>query len=191
MSVNKYLVQSFVNKLLEGSPEDKLFYQNKIIDLLGGDSTPNVNNLPPRRGRADGGLDGRVPVIAPLIIKQTLPNTLLPNTRGVLFEIGNNVLQEAGINIKIQKQKFSIEQFGGFKDALEREKLYVGIIITALDLSPDVKQRIYDIQQDKIYIFAHILLQDLLMGEIKVKGFDFACGDISLQIFRELSKSIE
>ncbi|RUT07793.1 hypothetical protein DSM106972_020530 [Dulcicalothrix desertica PCC 7102] len=53
MSINKYLVQSFVNDLLEGSPEDKLFYQNRIIDLLGGDSTLNVNNLPPRRGRAD------------------------------------------------------------------------------------------------------------------------------------------
>lgn len=191
MTVNKYLVQSFVNNLLEASPEDKLFYQNRIIDLLGGDSTPNVSNLPPRRGRADGGLDGRIPVIAPLIIRHILPNALLPNTRGVLYEIGDNVLQEAGINIKIQKQKFSTEQFGGFKDALERENLYVGIIITALDLSPDVKQRINDIHQSNIYTFTHILLRDLLIGKISVERFRFACSDMSSRIFQELSKSIE
>ncbi|GAA6617939.1 AAA family ATPase [Scytonema sp. NUACC26] len=87
----------------------------------------------------------------------------------------------------IRKKQAEAEQFGYFKDALEREGIFVGIIITISGLSPDVKQRINDINKKGIYCFYHIPLKDIIMWKLQETEIEFQCGDISKKIREELN----
>lgn len=178
---NKNLINAFIDQLLDSSSEEKLAYEATIIELIGGDSKIKVTNLPKRRGRSDGGIDGRIQVIAPQINK-------IYHAAGLSFQKGENVIQDAGISIKIQTQKFTREQFGGFKDDLERENIYIGIIISATGLSPDAMRRIDDVNKEGIYQFIHILLGDILAGNINIFPIELADKNISDRIVEYLSK---
>ena len=54
------LQKRLVEHLISLSPKDKREIANRIVQVLGGDPTPQVTGLPPRRGPGDGGLDSRV-----------------------------------------------------------------------------------------------------------------------------------
>lgn len=175
---NQNLVNALINQLVNASNQEKLEYEVEIVRLIGGDTTTKVTNLPKRRGRSDGGIDGRIKVIAPEINK-------VSSSEGLSFQKGENIIQDAGISVKIQTQKFTREQFGGFKDDLEREKIYIGIIITANGLSPDAERRIDDLKAEGIYQFFHISLGDILTGDINLP-IQLASGNISDRIIEEL-----
>ncbi|MEA5620288.1 hypothetical protein VB711_20915 [Cronbergia sp. UHCC 0137] len=179
--VNKNLINAFIDQLLDSTTEEKLAYEATIIELLGGDQNTKVTNLPKRRGRSDGGIDGRIKVIAPQINK-------VYHSEGLSFQKGNNIIQDAGISIKIQTQKFTREQFGGFKDDLERENLYIGIIISATGLSPDAQRRIDDVNIEGIYQFIHIPLGDILAGNINLFPIQLADKNICDRIVEYLNK---
>ncbi|EAW33317.1 hypothetical protein [Lyngbya sp. PCC 8106] len=171
------LIASLIGKLLSASNQEKLAYESKIIELLGGDPVKKVTNLPPRRGKADGGIDGRIKIRAPKITK-------IQDGEGLLYKKGNPVIQEAGISVKIESKKFSRIQFGGFKDDLERENLYIGVIVSATGLAPDTQRRISDIHQEGIYQFIPLSLGDLLAGNIPN---EFICDHNPEKLFRELN----
>lgn len=179
--VNKNLINALIKQLLNSSNQEKLAYEARIIKLIGGDTETKVTNLPARRGRSDGGIDGRIKVIAPEIKK-------VQSAEGLSFQKGRKIIQDAGISVKIQSQKFTREQFGGFKDDLERENMYVGLIISATGLSPDAKRRLDDVNADAIYQLAHISLGDILTGNINIYPVKLASGNISDKIIEELSK---
>ncbi len=63
------LIESLIAQLIEYSNEDKRKLGTRIVELIGGDATTNVTNLPARRGPADGGMDGRIKVITSKINK--------------------------------------------------------------------------------------------------------------------------
>lgn len=180
---NQNLINALINQLVNSTNEEKLEYESQIIELIGGDTEIKVTNLPKRRGRSDGGIDGRIKVIAPEIKKVYL-------SEGLLLQKGHKIIQDAGISVKIQSQKFTREQFGGFKDDLERENLFVGIIISALGLSPDAERRISDVNAEGIYQFAHISLGDLYANNVNIFPVQLAYGNISDRILEELSKMI-
>ncbi len=179
--VNKNLINALIKQLLNSSNQEKLAYEARIIQLIGGDTETIVTNLPARRGKSDGGIDGRIKVIAPEIKK-------VQSAEGLYFQKGKEIIQHAGISIKIQIQKFTREQFGGFKDDLERENMYVGLIISATGLSPDAKKRLDDVNADGIYQIFHIPLADILTGNINIDPVKLASGNISDKIIEELSK---
>ncbi len=179
--VNKNLINALIKQLLNSSNQEKLAYEGRIIQLIGGDTETKVTNLPARRGRSDGGIDGRIKVIAPEIKK-------VQSAEGLSFQKGKDIIQDAGISVKIQSQKFTREQFGGFKDDLERENMYVGLIISATGLSPDAKRRLDDVNADGIYQFFHIPLEDILTGNINIHPVELASGNISDKIIEELNK---
>ncbi len=177
------LVDSLIQHLLLCSPNDKEKIGTTIVKLLSGDTTKKANNLPARRGNADGGIDGRIKIISETIKKMS-------TSTGIAFERGLKEQQNAAVSVKIEKGKFTPEQFGYFKDALERESIFVGIIITASGLSPDVKQRINDINLEGIYCFYHIFLKDIIMWKVHESGIEFQCGDISKRIREELNNFV-
>lgn len=174
---DKKLIQSLIRRLLKASNQEKLAYELKIIELLGGNPIKKVTNLSTRRGKADGGIDGRVKVRGPKITKVKLAD-------GLLYQKGNLDVQEAGISVKIQSQKFSRIQFGGFKDDLEREGLYIGVIVSATGLAPDTQRRITDIHQEGIYQFIDLRLENLLAGFIPN---EFICDHDPEKVLRELN----
>jgi len=183
--VNKDLIKGLVNCVIkELDSKEKREAGNIIIELMGGTSKTQVSKLPARRGVADGGLDGRVNVIAPKIVKRTEPD------RGVWFERGEPVVQEAGVSIKLEKKKFSRGQFGAFKDDLEREGLSVGIIISASGLSPDAERRIRDTNAEGVYQFVYIGMGDLISGSVNTDPVQLECGNISEQVYQNLNKML-
>jgi len=179
--VNKHSINALIKQLLNSSNQEKLAYEAEIIKLISGDTETKVTNLPARRGRSDGGIDGRIKVIAPEIKK-------VQSAEGLSFQKGKDIIQDAGISVKIQSQKFTREQFGGFKDDLERENMYVGLIISATGLSPDAKRRLDDVNAEGIYQFFHIPLEDILTGNINIHPVELASGNISDKIIEELNK---
>ncbi len=178
------LVDSLINQIIAYTPNEKAKIGTTIVEVLGGDASTRVTNLPTRRGKADGGIDGRIKIIAKTIEKKRVK-------QGLLYEIGLAGEQEAGVSVKLQSELFSREQLGGFKLDLERENIYVGIIITARGLAPDVEYVIKEINKDEIYRFYHISIKDILLGKIEISGIEFMCGDISKRLRDELAKSIE
>lgn len=177
------LVDSLIEKLISLSPNEKELIGTTIVELLSGDATKQAINLSPRRGNADGGIDGRIKVISVSIQKLIIPN-------GITYERGEKKQQDAAVNIKIQKDKFSPEQFGYFKDSLERENIFVGIIITAKGLAPDVERRIIDINNERIYSFYHLPIKNIILWNFEDSVIEFECGDISNIIREKLVKYI-
>lgn len=181
------LGKSLVEELIDSSStssKEKEKIGDRIVELLSGDPTKRVTNLPPRRGNGDGGIDGRVRVIATSTEK-------IIAASGVYYRVGLRAEQEAAINVKIEDKKFSPEAFGYFKDAMERENIFIGIIITARGLSPDVKMRISSINSEKVYCFYHIFLEDIIQGRVNEAAIEFQCGSISKRFSDELDKYID
>ena len=177
------LIESLIAQIIEYSNEDKRKLGTRIVELIGGDATTNVSNLPARRGLANGGMDGRIKIIATKINKVVRPTE-------VVYEKLEEEEQDAGISVKIEGKKFSREQLGGFKLDLERESLYVGIIITGRGLSPDAKSEVERLNKEGIYRFFHIPLEDFLSGKINFEGIKFAGGDISEKLREGVAKFI-
>ncbi len=57
-------------------------------------------------------------------------------------------------------------------------------------LSPDTKSEVERLNQEGIYRFFHIPLEDLLSGQINVEGIKFAGGDISEKLREGVAKFI-
>lgn len=150
------LQRELVKKLIEFSPQEKGEIGDRIVRALGGDPTPKVTrDLPPRRGRQDGGIDGRIPILS---------------NQGNL----NQLEAEAGFNIKIEKKQFSRLELNGFVGDLQGENLHTGIIVTASGLAPDAKAEVKRHNANNMEL-CHLLLEDLLSGEI-------SCNQIQLLV---------
>lgn len=102
------LIESLIAQFIEYSNEDKRKLGTRIVELIGGNAATNVSNLPARRGFADGGIDGRIKVIATKINK-------VDKSTEVVYKKQEEEEQNAGISVKIEGKKFSREQLGGFK----------------------------------------------------------------------------
>ncbi|MGB3204531.1 MAG: hypothetical protein WBB28_06045 [Crinalium sp.] len=178
------LGDSLVEQLISCSPKEKENMGTTIVELLSGDATKKAINLPARRGNADGGIDGRIRVTATSIEK-------ISDLSGVFYKKGLRTEQEAAVSVKIEKKKFSPKAFGHFKVALERENIFMGIIITASGLSPDVERMIMDINNEGIYTFYHVYLKDIILWKVEQYGIEFLCGNISVRLCEELNKFID
>lgn len=162
------LEQDLVRKLIrEKTPKEKKEVQDRILLLIGADPQVRVNHLPPRRGNQDGGIDGRINV----------------------SWLSHHCI--AAINIKIEKRKFDVNKLGGFILAMDREKLNVGIMITASGLTPDAEvERQRKNQEGQIYLL-HLHLADLLSGDFDTGPITFEDGDINEIMAQNLNEHIE
>lgn len=153
------LQKELVKKLVEFSPKEKREIGDRIVRALGGDPTPKVTrDLPPRRGSQDGGIDGRIPIL----INQANCN---------------QVEAEAGFNIKIEKKQFSRLKLNGFVGDLQGENLHAGIIVTASGLAPDAQAEFKRNNANNMDL-CHLLLEDLLSGEISCDNIQFLVNDL-------------
>jgi hypothetical protein len=139
------LASSITRRILHLSPAEKQGCGERIVDILGGDSTRQVTDLPTRRGTADGGIDGRVRVIA------------------------HGIEANAGFAIRISNQPFSRCELGCLFLDMDREGLTVGLIITAQGLAPDTQSEIRRLNRKYGLQFVHLLLEDLVRGEINTE----------------------
>jgi hypothetical protein len=161
------LERGIVEQLLELTPKEKQDnLEPKILKLLGGVPNTSVSKLPPRRGKADGGLDGRVAVLVPSALVDPGSNS------------GEVVDAEAAINIKVEKDKFSRTLMGAFINDMDREGIKVGIIVTTAGLSPDARS-------EKI-VLVHYLLEELISGDPADKGISFKNGTLGETIKKNL-----
>lgn len=158
------LEKEIVNQLLEFSSKEKRDeLEPRIVSFLSGDTTTKVTKLSQRRGAADGGIDGRIKVL------RTVLNSI---------EDGKEIEVEAGINVKVRKTPFTREQFGAFINDLDRESLNVGLIITAVGLAPDAQSELQRHNSKGSIQLAHILLEDILSGKVKVENIRFKDGEL-------------
>ncbi|MDC0832382.1 restriction endonuclease [Geitlerinema sp. CS-897] len=162
------LEKEIVRKLVsQKTPKQKKEVQDKILLLIGGDPKISVRDLPPRRGNQDGRIDGRVNVI-------WLDSDCV-----------------AAINIKIEKRKFDADRLGGFILAMDREKLDIGIIITASGLAPDAEAELKRKNREGDIYLVHIHLEDLLSGSFETGKVTFRDGNITQIMANNLKKHIE
>ncbi|ADM97057.1 hypothetical protein Dda3937_04478 [Dickeya dadantii 3937] len=127
----------------------------RIRSLLGAEPFTEVTGLPPRRGRADGGIDGIV----------NFRDNSLPSCP----------VLRAAINIKVRSTDFSREQLGGFILDMDRENISVGLIITAANLSPDAKAELERKNTQGQICLYHIRLSDIIspnsnLPDIEING---------------------
>ena len=141
------LDDALVEKLLQTSATHKQVAMEEVIrQLLGAQPLDGVSALPARRGRADGGIDGIIDI-------QQRQNQ-------------DWVACRAALNIKIRKSPFSREQLGGFLLDMDREKILVGIIITASGLAPDALSEMTRKNSDGQVKLVAIRLGDILAGSV-------------------------
>lgn len=141
------LDDALVEKLLQTSATHKQFAMEEAIrQLLGAYPLPGVSDLPTRRGKADGGIDGVIDI-------QRWQNQ-------------GWVACRAALNIKVRKSAFSREQLGGFLLDMDREKILVGIIITASGLTPDAISEMARKNAEGHIKLVAIRLADILAGSI-------------------------
>jgi restriction endonuclease Mrr len=162
--LEKDIVRNLVN---QKTPAQKKEVQDRILLLIGGDSKISVRGLPPRKGNQDGRIDGRVDVIW----------------------LGNSCV--AAINIKLEKRKFDADKLGGFILAMDREKLNVGIIITASGLAPDAEAELQRKNEEGNIYLLHIYLEDLLSGSFETGQINFTSGNISEIMAQNIKEHIE
>lgn len=156
------LSDELIESLINCSTQEKEVIGNRIVDNLGGDYRKKVTNLPPRRGNGDGGIDGRIP-----IIRATKTRKMRPDGT-VLYDGDINEEEvEAAFCIKIENSKFDRYQLGAFKNDMERERIYEGIIISAKELSPDAKVELERINNDQQFNIAHIKIDEILNGNLE------------------------
>lgn len=161
------LTDKLVNDLLNCSNAEKEELGNKIVLGLGGNPQKIANGLPTRRGNADGGIDGRIPILRETIIDKRRPGGPFLNSSQVIKE---SVV--AGFCIKIESTQFNRYQLGAFKNDLDREQIYEGIIITAKELSLDAKSELQTINEIGSFHIVHILLSDFIQGNFVI-DFEF------------------
>lgn len=182
------LQKRLVEHLISLSPKDKREIANRIVQVLGGDPAPQVTGLPRRRGPGDGGLDGRIPIlIQERIIKQKLKRM----SDG--FEIPVDTIKEefkwvetnAGFNIKIEKNDFDRDTLNAFVENLRRENIFAGVIVTAVKLCPDADAE-FNRHNSNDMDLCHLLLENLLSGDISCPNICFVAGDISENLRKNL-----
>ena len=182
------LQKKLVEHLLSLTPEEKGEIGNRIVQVLGGDPTPQVTRLPPRRGSGDGGIDGRIPIlIKERIIRQKLKSRSdgLEIPVDTIKEEFNWVETQAGFNIKIEKDKFSRDTLNAFVENLRREHIFAGVIITAVKLAPDAQAE-FQRHNDNDMDLCHLFLENLLSGDISCPNICFVAGDISENLRKNL-----
>jgi hypothetical protein len=172
------LEKALVRHLLDLSSQEKQDrVEVRIVQLIGGTQGKKVSNLPPRRGRADGGLDGTVRV--------HVPNDLLPTSRKAgIIDI------DAALNIKIRKSKFTRDQLGAFVNDMDRENILVGIIISASGLSADAKSELERHNKKGSVHLAHVLLEDLISNAPILEGIQFRDGNLRETVKKGLENFI-
>ena len=182
------LQKRLVEHLISLSPKDKREIANRIVQVLGGDPTPQVTGLPPRRGPGDGGLDGRIPILIKVrIIRQKLKRMFDGS------EIPVDIIKEefkwvetnAGFNIKIEKNDFDRDTLNAFVENLRRESIFAGVIVTAVKLAPDADSE-FKRHNNNDMDLCHLLLENLLSGDIFSPNICFVAGDISENLRKNL-----
>jgi hypothetical protein len=182
------LQKRLVEHLISLSPKDKREIANRIVQVLGGDPTPQVTRLPPRRGSGDGGLDGRIPIqIKERIIRQKLKRISDGSEIAVdtIKEEFKWVETNAGFNIKIEKDDFKRDTLNAFVEDLRRESIFAGVIVTAVELSPDAQAEFQRHNANDMDL-CHLLLENLLSGDISCPNICFVEGDISENLRKNL-----
>lgn len=145
------LEDALVDRLLATSAAYKRDVMEETIrKLLGARPLPSVTGIPPRRGKADGGIDGILDVSC--LLNQIWDNTI------------------AALNVKVRKTDFTREQLGGFVFDMERESIRVGIIITASKPSPDARCELDRKNCQGSILLVHFRLADILVGNIAAQN---------------------
>ena len=163
------LDDALVEKLLQTSATHKqVAMEEAIRQLLAAQPLDGVSALPARRGRADGGIDGIIDI-------QQWQNQ-------------DWVACRAALNIKVRKSPFSREQLGGFLLDMEREKISVGIIITARGLAPDALSEMARKNSDGKVKLVAIRLADILAGNVDLPGILISGGTLAIILTNNLSK---
>jgi hypothetical protein len=151
------LEEELVGHILNTSSSYKRDVMEQTIrDLLGASKLAKVTGLPARRGGADGGIDGIID------ITHICQGVATP--------------KQAALNVKIRDSDFTREQLGGFLLDMDREKITVGIILTARNLSPDATCELNRKNIEGMVYLVHIKLSDILSGAINSAGI-FIKGD--------------
>jgi hypothetical protein len=166
------LETALVRKLLTTNPQHKRdIMEDRIRALLDASPMMHVTCLPPRRGPADGGIDGIANVSR--------------------FIDGEWINTRAALNIKVRNSAFSREQLGGFLLDIDREQINIGLIITASGLSPDANSEMIRKNAQGQIILRHIFLEDLLSGQPKIDGLIFSNQNISEMLKVNLQTVLE
>jgi hypothetical protein len=178
------LQKKLVENLIALTPNEKREIGNRIVRALGGDPTPQVTGLPPRRGRSDGGIDGRIPIhIRQRVIKEKLKRK--PNGMELPVRIEEGEFEwfetKAGFNIKIEADCFDRDTLNAFVENLRREKIFAGIIVTASGLCLD-SQNEFQRHNDHDMDLCHIALEDLLSGDIFCPNISFVTSNLAEQL---------
>jgi hypothetical protein len=172
--MSKLLIEGLVRKLLDLTPAEKESVGNRITKALGGDPSKFATNLSPRRGNADGGLDGRVPVYR-MVVKIEAMQTENGIEDVIRREEPIQTEVEAGITIKLENKKFTRERLGGFKMDLEREGLRDGVIVSALGLTPDAVSELERLNKKTGFRLIAPTLGDFLSQRIPNNHIKFVC----------------
>ena len=161
------LENQLVEQMIKASTKSKEEIGNMIVLALGGDPTKQAKKLPKRRGNADGGIDGRVPIqweVDSMIMRR--------NSREILKTTIVQQDTEAAICVKIENSSFTRDEFGAFINDMDREGIFNGIIVTARGISPDVKYEMGRRNAEKKYLLNQITLSEILEGNLDLE-FDF------------------
>ncbi|MCF3607324.1 hypothetical protein L2E81_12220 [Planktothrix agardhii 1033] len=178
------LQRKLVENLISLDSAKKREIGNRIVRALGGDPTPQATGLPRRRGTGDGGIDGRIPIkIRQRVITEKLKQK--PDGLDLPVRINESEFKEvetnAGFNIKIEKECFTRDTINAFVEDLRREGMFAGVIVTASGLCPDAEWELQRHNNNDMDL-CHILLEDLLSGDISCQEIEFVVGDLVKQL---------
>lgn len=178
------LQKKLVEDLISRNSNEKWEIGNRIVSALGGNPTPQVSGLPPRRGHGDGGIDGRIPI---LIQQRVIREKLKRRSDGMELPVRIEeskfewVEAEAGFNIKIERGCFKRDTLNAFVENLRRERIFAGVIVTTTGLCPDAKSEFERHNANDIDL-CHLSLEDLLGGDISCPNINFIVGDLGAQL---------
>lgn len=178
------LQRKLVEHLISLPPDKKWEIGNRIVRALGGDPTPRVTGLAPRRGHGDGGIDGRIPIyIRQRLLREKLKRKPDGMELPVVIETGefDRIETEAGFNIKIERDCFKRDTINAFVENLRREGIFAGVIVTAVGLCQDAKNEFQRHNANDMDL-CHILLEDLLSGDISCTDIYFVAGDLAAKL---------
>ena len=178
------LQRKLVENLVSRGSDEKWEIGNRIVQSVGGDPTPQVTGLAPRRGRGDGGIDGRIPIlIRQRVIREKLKRKADGMELPVRIEEGEFewVKAEAGFNIKIEMGCFERDTINAFVENLRREGIFAGVIVTAAGLCPDAKNE-FQRHNDNDMDLCHIFLEDLLSGDLLCADIRFDVVDLAAKL---------
>lgn len=166
------LEEALVKRIVETSPSYKRDVMEQTIrNLLGARELEEITGLPPRRGAADGGFDGIMDIHH--------------------FTQGNWISKRAGLNVKVRDSNFTREQLGCFLLDMDRERIPVGIIITAAHLSPDAKYELERKNAEGFVYLVHIRLSDILSGDIHANNIALDTDDLNTVLFKNIKTMVD